>query len=135
MRTVLRMWGLARPYWKRLTIAYISLLAGMALDLTLPRVLQNVIDIGIAGSRPRYMATAGLIVLGIAVANVAMTAPAVPSPSRTTSPAAGKPESASKTDFVTCPCHVPFGRIGSSLQRTNAPLARQWPCPRWVLTM
>jgi ATP-binding cassette subfamily B multidrug efflux pump len=67
MRTVLRMWGLARPYWKRLTIAYVSLLIGMALDLTLPWVLQNVIDIGIAGKRPQYMATAGLIVLGIAV--------------------------------------------------------------------
>ena len=67
MRTVLRIWGLAKPYWRQLTIAYVSLLAGMALDLTLPRVLQNTIDIGIAGKRPQYMVTAGLIVLGIAV--------------------------------------------------------------------
>jgi ATP-binding cassette subfamily B protein len=67
MRTVLRIWGLAKPYWKQLAIAYVSLLAGMALDLTLPRVLQNTIDIGIAGKRPQYMVTAGLIVLGIAV--------------------------------------------------------------------
>ena len=41
MRTVLRIWGLVRPYWKRLTIAYISLLVGMGLDLVIPWILRS----------------------------------------------------------------------------------------------
>jgi len=73
MRTVLRLWGLVKPYWKRLVIAYVSLLVGMALDLSIPWVLRQTIDIGITGGRPGYMATAGLIVLGIAVLKVAFS--------------------------------------------------------------
>jgi len=65
MRTVLRIWGLVRPYWKRLTIAYVSLLVGMGLDLVIPWILRSAIDIGVGGGRPEYMATAGLIILGI----------------------------------------------------------------------
>ncbi len=67
MRTVFRIWGLVRPYWKRLTVAYVSLLVGMALNLTIPWILRSAIDVGVAGARPEYMVTAGLIVLGIGV--------------------------------------------------------------------
>ena len=67
MRTVLRIWGLVKPYWKQLTIAYVSLLVGMGLDLIIPWVLRSAIDIGVTGNRPEFMVTAGLIVLGIGV--------------------------------------------------------------------
>jgi ATP-binding cassette subfamily B protein len=69
MKTVFRIWGLVRPYWKQLTIAYVSLLAGMALNLTIPWILRSAIDIGVTGARPEYMVTAGAIVLGIGVVN------------------------------------------------------------------
>ncbi len=67
MRTVLRIWSLVKPYWKQLTIAYVSLLVGMGLDLVIPWVLQRAIDVGVTGDRPEFMVTAGLIVLGIGV--------------------------------------------------------------------
>jgi ATP-binding cassette subfamily B protein len=69
MKTVLRIWGLVRPYRKQLIIAYISLLAGMALNLTIPWILRSAIDIGVTGARPQYMVTAGAIVIGIGVVN------------------------------------------------------------------
>jgi ATP-binding cassette subfamily B protein len=59
---------LAKPYWKRLAIAYISLLVGMVLNLTIPWVLRQAIDVGITGGQPEFMVTAGLIVLGIGLA-------------------------------------------------------------------
>ncbi|MBN1641557.1 MAG: ABC transporter ATP-binding protein [Anaerolineae bacterium] len=69
MRTVFRIWGLVRPYWKQLTVAYVSLLTGMALNLTIPWILRSAIDIGVTGARPGYMATAGALVIGIGVVN------------------------------------------------------------------
>jgi len=65
MRTVLRIWGLVKPYRKQLALAYVGLLIGMGLDLAIPWVLRQVIDIGVTGDRPSFMVTAGLIVLGI----------------------------------------------------------------------
>ena len=58
MRTVLRIWGLVRPYWERLAIAYVSLLAGMALALTIPWVLRQAIDVGV-GVQPASRVNAG----------------------------------------------------------------------------
>ena len=69
MKTVFRIWGLVRPYWKQLTVAYISLLAGMALNLAIPWILRSAIDIGVTGARPEYMVTAGALVIGIGVVN------------------------------------------------------------------
>jgi ATP-binding cassette subfamily B protein len=37
----------------------------MGLDLTVPWILRQAIDIGVTGQRPRYMVTAGLVLLGI----------------------------------------------------------------------
>ena len=65
MPTVLRIWGLVKPYRKQLALAYIGLLIGMGLDLAIPWVLRQVIDVGVTGDRPSFMVTAGLIVLGI----------------------------------------------------------------------
>jgi ATP-binding cassette subfamily B multidrug efflux pump len=65
MQTVLRIWNTVRPYWKRLALAYTCLLIGMALQLAIPRVLQETVDIGITGDRPGFMVMAGLVVVGI----------------------------------------------------------------------
>jgi ABC-type multidrug transport system fused ATPase/permease subunit len=67
MRTVFRTWGLIKPYWKRLMITYVSLLIGISLDLLLPWILRQTIDIGVTGGQPRFMFTAGALVLGIGV--------------------------------------------------------------------
>jgi ATP-binding cassette subfamily B multidrug efflux pump len=65
MRIVRRIWGLVKPYWKRLVVAYVCLLVGIALDLSIPWVLRQTIDIGVTGASPEFMVTAGSIVLAI----------------------------------------------------------------------
>jgi ATP-binding cassette subfamily B protein len=68
MRAVFRIWSTIKPYWRRLALACACLLAGTALDLTIPWILRETIDIGLAGGRPHFMVTVGLIVVGIGVA-------------------------------------------------------------------
>ncbi len=46
-------------------IAYVSLLVGMALNLTVPWILRQTIDVGVTSGDHRFMINAGLIVLGI----------------------------------------------------------------------
>jgi ATP-binding cassette subfamily B multidrug efflux pump len=67
MRIALRIWGEVKPYWRRLILTYVCLLAGLGLDLLIPYILRQAIDVGVTGAQPRFMATAGGIVLGIGV--------------------------------------------------------------------
>jgi ATP-binding cassette subfamily B multidrug efflux pump len=67
MHTALRIWGEVKPYWRRLILTYVCLLAGLGLDLLIPYILRQAIDVGVTGAQPRFMATAGGIVLGIGV--------------------------------------------------------------------
>jgi ATP-binding cassette subfamily B protein len=67
MHSALRIWGEVKPYWRRLALTYVCLLIGLGLDLSIPYILQQVIDVGVTGGQPRFMATVGVIVLGIGV--------------------------------------------------------------------
>ena len=62
MRTALRIWGEVKPYWRRLILTYVCLLAGLGLDLSIPYILRQAIDVGITGAQPRFMAVAGSVV-------------------------------------------------------------------------
>jgi ATP-binding cassette subfamily B protein len=73
MRTALRIWGVVKPYWKRLVLTYLFLLISLGLDLSIPWLLRQVIDVGIANAQPRFMATAGLSVLGIGLAKALLS--------------------------------------------------------------
>jgi ATP-binding cassette subfamily B protein len=73
MRTALRIWGVVKPYWKRLVLTYLFLLVSLGLDLSIPWILRQVIDVGIAKAQPRFMATAGLAVLGIGLAKALLS--------------------------------------------------------------
>ncbi len=65
MRLARRLWELLALYRKELILACVSLLVGMALNLALPWLLREVIDVGVTGERPGFMIQAGLIVLGL----------------------------------------------------------------------
>jgi ATP-binding cassette subfamily B protein len=67
MRTAARIWGEVKPYWRRLILTYVCLLIGLGLDLSIPYILKQAIDVGVTGAQPRFMALAGLSVLGIGV--------------------------------------------------------------------
>jgi len=73
MRTTLRIWSVVKPYWQRLTLTYVFLLVSLGLDLSIPWLLRQVIDVGIAKAQPRFMATAGVAVLGIGVAKALLS--------------------------------------------------------------
>ena len=64
MRAVFRIWSTIRPYWRRLVLACACLLSGTALDLAIPWILRETIDVGLAGGRPHFMVMVGLTVAG-----------------------------------------------------------------------
>ena len=63
---------LVRPYWKRSALALILLIVLVFLDLSIPRLIQRIIDQGVhAGSMPVVVNTAALMV-GISIVSFAL---------------------------------------------------------------
>lgn len=62
-----RLIGFLRPYWKQVTYAYVSVLFASLLNLYIPQVLKNAIDLGIEGQRAGALFTAAGWILGIAI--------------------------------------------------------------------
>ena len=68
-----RLIGFLRPYWKQAAIAYVSVLFASLLNLYIPQVLKDAIDLGIEGQRAGALFSAAGWILGIAlVRGVAM---------------------------------------------------------------
>ncbi len=62
-----RLIGYLRPYWKRTSIAYASVLFAALLNLYIPQILKNAIDLGITNQRAGALFAAAGWILGIAV--------------------------------------------------------------------
>jgi ATP-binding cassette subfamily B multidrug efflux pump len=58
-----------KPYWRRSLAAFALLTAVVVLDLTLPRLIQKVIDDGITKQNMQVVISTSIIMLGIAIAN------------------------------------------------------------------
>ena len=56
-----------RPYWRRSSVALVLLIAVVIMDLTLPRLIQRVIDQGINGGSVQVVITTTIWMLGISV--------------------------------------------------------------------
>ncbi len=56
-----------RPYWRRSSVALVLLIAVVIMDLTLPRLIQRVIDQGINGGNVQVVITTTIWMLGISV--------------------------------------------------------------------
>ena len=67
MKITLRILGYLKPYWRRLTIAYVALFAALGLQLAIPQVLANVIDNGLTGGNMRFLIDAALVIVGLAI--------------------------------------------------------------------
>ncbi len=65
MRSLLRLAPFLRPYWPRLALASLTLLALTAADLIFPAILRQVIDQGLAVGLPRVLAIAALLIAGL----------------------------------------------------------------------
>ncbi|GAB4574092.1 MAG: ABC transporter ATP-binding protein [Anaerolineae bacterium] len=67
MRILLRIMGYARRYGWAILLAYIGIVASALLSILVPRILEDVIDIGIEQSDQAFMLQAGLLVVGLGV--------------------------------------------------------------------
>ena len=66
MRTLLRILTYLRPHRKRLAITYICIAVVTVLNLLIPWVIKQVIDVGLASGSQLYMIRAALVVVAIA---------------------------------------------------------------------
>ncbi|MCY3904135.1 MAG: ABC transporter ATP-binding protein [Caldilineaceae bacterium] len=62
-----RLIGFLRPYWKQAAIAYISVLFASLLNLYIPQVLKDAIDLGVEGQRASALFSAAGWILGISL--------------------------------------------------------------------
>ncbi len=67
MRIMLRIMRYTRPYTWAAVLAYLSILATTGLSIAVPRILENVIDVGITAGDQSYMLQAGLLMIGLGV--------------------------------------------------------------------
>jgi ATP-binding cassette subfamily B multidrug efflux pump len=67
LKIIYRILGYLRPYWRRLTIAYISLFTALGLQLYIPSILARVIDTGLIDNNLRYLLNAALVIIVLSV--------------------------------------------------------------------
>ncbi|MGC8874317.1 MAG: ABC transporter ATP-binding protein [Chloroflexia bacterium] len=69
MKQVLKLLPFLKPYWKKALLSLALLLIVVAMDLAIPRLVQRIIDQGIAQQNLRVVWQTFLIMLGISVVN------------------------------------------------------------------
>lgn len=67
MKTLLRILRYTRPYLWAMILAYLGIIATAVLSILVPRILEDVIDIGIERGDQAFMLQAGLLVVGLGV--------------------------------------------------------------------
>lgn len=67
MKTLLRILRYTRPYVGAMILAYLGIIATAVLSILVPRILEDVIDIGIERGDQAFMLQAGLLVVGLGV--------------------------------------------------------------------
>lgn len=67
MNDVFKLLYFIKPYWRRSTVAVILLTTQVFLDLSIPRLIQRIIDQGIGQQNQQVVIQTGLIMIGISV--------------------------------------------------------------------
>jgi ATP-binding cassette subfamily B protein len=67
MNHISKLLPFVRPYWKRSVVSLVLLIAVVLMDLTLPRLIQRIIDQGINGNNMNVVITTTILMLGISV--------------------------------------------------------------------
>lgn len=67
MNDVFKLLTFVKPYWRRATVAMILLTTQVFLDLSIPRLIQRIIDQGIGQQNQQVVIQTGLIMLGISL--------------------------------------------------------------------
>jgi ATP-binding cassette subfamily B protein len=69
MNTVPRILSFVRPYWRRAVLALVLLTSLVFLDLSIPRLIQRIIDQGISRQNQQVVVQTGLLMLAISAAS------------------------------------------------------------------
>ena len=59
-----------KPYWIAATLAPLVMILVVAMDLTQPKLMQNVVDIGIAHHNLGYVTHYGLLMIALALVSL-----------------------------------------------------------------
>ena len=70
MQDIYALMRFAKPYWKSAVTAFVLLTALVFLDLAIPRLIEYIIDVGIAKHNQDVVVQTGLIMVGISLASV-----------------------------------------------------------------
>jgi ATP-binding cassette, subfamily B, multidrug efflux pump len=73
MKSLLRLSPALRRYWRQVVLALFCILALTGANLIIPRIIQQVIDVGLARGEIRFMLNAGLLILAIGAAQTILT--------------------------------------------------------------
>jgi len=67
MRSIRKLTHLIRPYWKQCILSLLLLTAVVMMDLTIPRLIQKIIDQGIAQNNMQVVIQTTIVMLGISL--------------------------------------------------------------------
>ena len=67
MKSTARLFRYVKPYWKLAVIGPALMLVEVVMDLAQPRLLQQIVDVGIAHLDLAYVIRTGLIMVGAAL--------------------------------------------------------------------
>ncbi len=73
MNYLLRLRIFIKPYFQRIALNLLLLLGITGLALVVPRIIQNVIDIGLAQKDAAYLARAGMVLFGLGLATAVLS--------------------------------------------------------------
>ena len=67
MKKLLKLISYLKPYWKESVFSILLLIATVFMDLAIPRLVQRIIDVGIAKSDMQAVISTSLVMLGISI--------------------------------------------------------------------
>jgi ATP-binding cassette subfamily B protein len=72
MKSIRRLRVLLRPYYPQIALAALMLLSLTAIDMVLPAIIRQVIDVGLTGGRNDFLVTAAGILVGLGAMKAAL---------------------------------------------------------------
>jgi len=67
LKIALRILGYLKPYWRRMTIAYIALFTALGLQLYIPRILGHAIDNALSVRESGFLVRTALLIIGLSL--------------------------------------------------------------------
>ena len=80
MSYIRKLLPLLKPYWLISVIALLLLIGAIAMELTIPRLIQRIIDLGITENDMQVVLQTSLMMIGITLVNIELKKTNVPEP-------------------------------------------------------